>query len=187
MGEQGFWAETHLFQRIVTVGSRPVPSDGPGKEKLEQHVVDFDKIDENKNLFADIDVGFNTMGTTRPDAGSAENFVKIDHDIPLHVARLFKEANPSKPTHFCLLTSAGSSATSSFLYPKTKGLLEKHITELASTHVSIFRPAVLLHDGEKKGKAKNGRRGFCHNLQGSQPIDRRKSCIWNIYSGKGDD
>ncbi|CAK9201067.1 unnamed protein product, partial [Sphagnum jensenii] len=62
------------------------------------------------------------MGTTRPDAGSAENFVKIDHDIPLHVARLFKETNPSKPTHFCLLTSAGSSATSSFLYPKTKGL-----------------------------------------------------------------
>ncbi|KAH8943220.1 hypothetical protein BDL97_13G039500 [Sphagnum fallax] len=60
------------------------------------------------------------MGTTRPDAGSAENFVKIDHDIPLHVARLFKEANPSKPTHFCLLTSAGSSATSSFLYPRTE-------------------------------------------------------------------
>jgi oxidoreductase len=126
LGEQGLWAETHLFQRLVTVGSRSVPSDGPGKEKLELHVVDFDKIDENKNLFADIDVGFNTMGTTRPDAGSAENFVKIDHDIPLHVARLFKEANPSKPTHFCLLTSAGSSATSSFLYPRTyKGVVGK--------------------------------------------------------------
>ncbi|CAM6050704.1 unnamed protein product [Sphagnum compactum] len=145
-------AQSHLFQRIVTVGRRPVPYDGPGKEKLEQHVVDFDKIDENKDLFADIDVGFNTLGTTRADAGSAENFVKIDHDIPLHVARLFKEANPSKPTHFCLLTSAGSSATSSFLYPRTKGLLEKHITELGFTHVSIFRPAMLLHDGEKREK-----------------------------------
>ncbi|CAM6029077.1 unnamed protein product [Sphagnum balticum] len=90
------------------------------------------------------------MGTTCADAGSAENFVKIDHDIPLHVARLFKEANPSKPTHFCLLTSAGSSATSSFLYLRTKGLLEKHITELGFTHVSIFRRAVLLYDGEKR-------------------------------------
>jgi oxidoreductase len=145
-------AQSHLFQRIVTVGRRPVPYDDPGKEKLEQHVVDFDKIDENKDLFADIDVGFNTMRTTRADAGSAENFVKIDHDIPLHVARLLKEANPSKPTHFCLLTSAASSTTSSLLYPRTKGLLEKHITELGFTHVSIFRPAVLLHDGEKREK-----------------------------------
>ncbi len=37
-------AQSHLFQRLV-------PYDGPGKEKLEQHVVDFDKIDENKDLF----------------------------------------------------------------------------------------------------------------------------------------
>ncbi len=144
-------AHSHLFQRIGTVGRRlVVPYDGPGKEKPEEHVVDFDKIDENRDLFADIDVGFNTMGSTRADAASAENFVKIDHDIPLHVARLLKESNPSKPTHFCLLTSAGSSATSSFLYPRTKGLLEKHIRELGFTHVSIFRPAMLLYDGENR-------------------------------------
>jgi oxidoreductase len=70
--------------------------------------------------------------------------------FPFMWLRLFKDANPEKPTHFCLLTSAGSSATSSFLYPSTKGLLEKHITELGFTHVSIFRPAMLLHDGEKR-------------------------------------
>jgi oxidoreductase len=144
-------AQSHLFQRIVTVGHRPVPYDGPGKEKLEQHVVDFDKIDENKDLFADIDVGFNTMGTTHVQMQEVlKTLSKLIMIFPFMWLRLFKDANPSKPTHFCLLTSAGSSATSSFLYPRTKGLLEKHITELGFTHVSIFRPAMLLHDGEKR-------------------------------------
>ncbi|CAK9862776.1 unnamed protein product [Sphagnum jensenii] len=80
------------------------------------------------------------MGTTRADAGSAENFVKIDHDIPLHVARLFKEANPSKPTHFCLLTRAGSSATSSFLYPRTKGEKPRMAEGVFATICKVLNP-----------------------------------------------
>jgi oxidoreductase len=145
-------AQSEQFSRIVTMGRRVVAYDGPGKEKLDQHVVDFDKIDEHKALLENLDVGFNTMGTTAKDAGTPEQFIKIDHDIPLHVARLFKEANPSKPLHFCLLSSGGASATSSMLYPKTKGLLEQHITELGFAKLSIFRPGLLVYDGEKREK-----------------------------------
>ena len=148
-------AQSNHFNRIVTLGRRVVAYEGPGKEKLEQHVVDFDKIDEHKALFENLDVGFNTMGTTRADAGSPEQFIKIDHDIPLHVAQLFKDANPSKPLHFFLLSSGGASATSSMLYLKTKGLIEKDITELGFTTLSIFRPAFLVHDGgEKREKSR---------------------------------
>lgn len=145
-------AQSEQFSRVVTLGRRVVPYDGPGKEKLDQHVVDFDKIDEHKALLENLDVGFNTMGTTAKDAGTPEQFIKIDHDIPLRVARLFKEANPSKPLHFLLLSSGGASPTSSMLYPKTKGLLEQHITELQFAKLSIFRPGLLVYDGEKREK-----------------------------------
>lgn len=147
-------AQSNHFNRIVTLGRRVVAYEGPGKEKLEQHVVDFDKIDEHKALFENLDVGFNTMGTTRADAGSPEQFIKIDHDIPLHVARLFKDANPSKPLHFFLLSSGGASPTSSMLYLKTKGLIEKDITELGFTTLSIIRPGFLVYDGEKREKSR---------------------------------
>jgi oxidoreductase len=146
-------AQSNHFNRIVTLGRRAVAYEGPGKEKLEQHVVDFDKIDEHKALFENLDVGFNTMGTTRA-AGSPEQFIKIDHDIPLHVAQLFKDANPSKPLHFFLLSSGGASPTSSMLYLKTKGLIEKDITELGFTTLSIIRPGFLVDDGEKREKSR---------------------------------
>lgn len=147
-------AQSEHFTRIVTLGRRVVAYDGPGKEKLDQHIVDFDKIDEHKALLENLDVGFNTMGTTAADAGSSEQFTKIDHDIPLHVARLFKEANPSKPLHMLNLSSGGASATSSMLYPKTKGLLEQHISELGFAKVSIFRPGLLVCEGEKREKSR---------------------------------
>lgn len=149
-------AQSEHFTQIVTLGRRAVAYDGPGKEKLDQHVVDFDKLDEHKALLENLDVGFNTMGTTIADAGSPEQFTKIDHDIPLHVARLFKEANPSKPLHFLNLSSGGASVSSSMLYPKTKGLLEQHITELGFTKVSIFRPGLLVYEGEKREKLRVG-------------------------------
>uniref|UniRef100_A9SH94 NAD-dependent epimerase/dehydratase domain-containing protein n=1 Tax=Physcomitrium patens TaxID=3218 RepID=A9SH94_PHYPA len=147
-------SQSDHFSRIVTLGRRVVAYDGPGKEKLDQHVVDFGKIEEHKALLENLDVGFNTLGTTRADAGSDEQFIKIDHDIPLHVARLFKEANPSKPLHFCLLSSSGASASSSLLYPKTKGLIEQHISELGFAKLSIFQPGILVYDGEKREKTR---------------------------------
>jgi len=48
--------------------------------------------------------------------------------------------------HFNLVTSMGSNKNSFFLYPKTKGLAEDHIGELAYARYSIFRPAFLYCD-----------------------------------------
>jgi oxidoreductase len=145
-------AQSDHFTRIVTLGRRMVAYDGPGKEKLEQHVVDFAKIADHKELLENLDVGFNTIGTTAKDAGSSEQFIKIDHDIPVSVARLFRETNPSKPLHFCIVSGAGASPTASMLYPRSKGLVEQHITELGFEKLSIFRPGILVYDGEKREK-----------------------------------
>jgi hypothetical protein len=119
-------AQSHLFQRIVTVGHRPVPYDGPGKEKLEQHVVDFDKIDENKDLFADIDVGFNTMGTTHVQMQEVlKTLSKFDHDIPLHVASLVQGRKPRKTNSFLFADKCWILCNFIFSVSQYKGLVGK--------------------------------------------------------------
>jgi UDP-glucose 6-dehydrogenase len=53
-----------------------------GKEKLVQHVVDFEKLDDFKDKFANHDAAFICLGTTRKDAGSAvSSFVINFHEI----------------------------------------------------------------------------------------------------------
>lgn len=89
---------------IVTVGRRefPVPEDAPNKDKLIQHVVDMEKLDDRKDLFEGHNATFCCLGTTRKDAGSAvflslvnflieqEGFRKIDLDLVLKTGELSK-------------------------------------------------------------------------------------------------
>jgi oxidoreductase len=92
---------------------------------------------------------FICLGTTRAQAGSAANFVKIDHDYPLHASEIFKATNAS-PKHVLLVTAGGSNKNSWFLYPKTKGLLEENIRNLGFESYSIFHPALLIPDTEDR-------------------------------------
>lgn len=45
-----------------------------------------------------------------------------------------------------LLTAGGSNEKSFLLYPRTKGLIERHVTELGFDFLGIFRPNLLLFD-----------------------------------------
>jgi oxidoreductase len=136
--------ESPKFRTVTLITRRPLSEkellDWPNKEKLQVQIVDFDKLEDFKSVFKDKTIGFCTLGTTRALAGSAENFVKIDHDIPLKAATLFKESLLNKPGYFQLVTAGGSNKNSFFLYPKTKGLLEQR----------IIRPGLLLLEGQKR-------------------------------------
>ena len=81
-----------------------VPTEGPGKEKVQQKIVDFDNINDSKAAFADCDMAFCCLGTTRAKAG-AEGFVKVDFDYVVNSAKLLKENG--KCTDFHLVSSAG--------------------------------------------------------------------------------
>ena len=78
--------------------------DGPGKEKVEQKIVDFDKLDESKDAFADADLAFCCLGTTRAKAGK-EGFIKVDYDYVVNSAKILKENG--KCTDFHLVSSWG--------------------------------------------------------------------------------
>ncbi|KAG7172707.1 oxidoreductase HTATIP2-like isoform X2 [Homarus americanus] len=130
------------FSRIVLVTRRQLDIQS---EKVEQKIVDFEKLDDYKEAFGGAQVGFCCLGTTRGKAG-AKGFIHVDRDYVSHAARLLKEGGCS---HFHLVSSTGANKTSMFLYNKTKGEAEELVKELNFPRLSIYRPSLLLCDREE--------------------------------------
>ncbi|CAG5120154.1 unnamed protein product [Candidula unifasciata] len=132
-----------IFKKVVLVGRREIPLDvGP---EFEQKVVDFENIDDYKDVFKDLDTGFSCLGTTRGKSG-VQGFIRVDHDYVLMSAEVAK-AQGCK--HFSLVSSQGADKNSSFLYPRTKGQVEEALKVMHFDRLSIFRPGVLMVDREE--------------------------------------
>lgn len=110
--------------------------------KLTEHVVDFSKLDEFKDLING-DVLFSCLGTTLKDAGSKENQWKIDFDIPAEFA---VAAQKNGVKSLVLVSSYGASSKSSVFYSKMKGQLEDYIADLNFPQYIIFRPGPLIRE-----------------------------------------
>lgn len=104
-----------------------------------------DIIKESKDV-PDHSTFFSAFGTTRKIAGSAENFVKIDHGINYSC---FKAAKESGKYDTAMIVSSLSANKDSFLlYLKTKGQLEQDIIDLKFKRTIILRPGFLM--GQRK-------------------------------------
>lgn len=113
---------------------------GQSNPKVEELVVDFNKLSDFKNKLIADDV-YCTIGTTIKKAGSQEAFTKVDYEYPLQLAKIAKE-NGAK--HFLLMSSLGANAASGNFYLKTKGNLENALRDLHFESLSIFRPSILI-------------------------------------------
>merc|ERR1712228_332673 len=105
----------------------------------------------------DHDITFNTLGTKRAIAKTAENFRKVDLYMVRDSAILSKKAAIK---HFSLCSSSGANAnlwandwkiTHGLLYLKVKGQAENAVIEQKINRVSIFRPGFLARDGNTDG------------------------------------
>ena len=83
---------------------------------------------------------FCCLGTTRAQAGGAEQFKQQDRDLIILVARRAREAGVSS---FQLVSSGGADANSSFLYMQCKGQIEQEVTALGFPQLAIWRPGFL--------------------------------------------
>jgi len=115
--------------------------------ELHQVIVDYDHLDQYKEVFQNQDNIYCCLGTTRAAAGSPEAFKKVDYDYVVNSAVLAKESNIP---HFSLVSSIGANANSSLLYPQTKGRAEEKIKALNFPRVSIFQPSVLKDRGNEQ-------------------------------------
>jgi len=114
--------------------------------KVEQVVVDFEKIGDYKQQLAGIDKAFCTLGSTRKKAGSAEAFRKIDRDYVTNTARVLKEGGTRE---FGLMTAGGADKNSMFLYNQVKGEVEEDCKAIGFERLAIFRPGLLITPREE--------------------------------------
>jgi len=92
---------------------------------------------------------FCALGTTRSQAGSAENFRKVDLTFVSNAAKVSKESGVSE---FSLVSAQGANAGlwssdfkpfHGFLYSKTKGMAENAVKQQGFKYSTIMRPGLL--------------------------------------------
>ncbi|MCX6307071.1 MAG: oxidoreductase [Bacteroidetes bacterium] len=139
-----------LYGKVIAVVRKPMEL---VQTKLEQHVVDFDKLPEAlRNLKADH--GYCALGTTIKVAGSKEKQYIIDHD---YVVAFAKGCMTAGVDRFAVVSSIGANAKSSNFYLRTKGETEQDLGKLPFKGLFILQPSFLLGDrkesrpGEKAG------------------------------------
>ena len=87
------------------------------------------------------DILISTFGTTIRNAGSQDEFVRVDHDIPLEISKMAKEEGCKT---MILVSSVGADSGSKYFYTRMKGLLEEAIKDLEFETFHIIRPSLLL-------------------------------------------
>lgn len=127
------------YEKVVTVTRRSLELT---HEKLEQHVIILDELEQYEDIFA-VDTVFCTLGTTMKKAKTKEQFVKVDFEYPLQAAKLAKE---KRVNQFFIVTAMGSNQHSPFFYSQVKGNVEAAIRELSLPTLYIIRPSLLLGD-----------------------------------------
>lgn len=142
--------EAEHICKVVTLTRRPAPHASP---KVDNRVVDFDRLENHASLFA-ADLLFSCLGTTRKQAGSVAARRKVDLDYQYRAAQLAADRGVR---HYLLVSSSGAHVKSRNPYLQMKGELEEKVQHLPFARISIFQPSLLLGQrpefrfGEKLG------------------------------------
>lgn len=128
--------------RVVVIARR---STGVDHAKLEEHLLDLGALETHEQLFS-VDQIVCTLGTTIRQAGSPEQFRKVDHHYPVTAARLGLARGAR---HYLIVTALGASTRSRFFYNRVKGEVESDLRALSYRSLTILRPSLLLGDRQE--------------------------------------
>ncbi len=119
---------------------------GETDTKLEEHIVDFNNLNEWKNKVTG-DEFFSCLGTTIKKAGSKDAQYKIDFTYQFETA---KAAAENGVKNYLLVSSTGANSRSGNFYLRIKGELEEKISILPFDKIRIFQPSILVGEREEK-------------------------------------
>jgi len=159
-------------ERYSTVKVFHRRSTGIRHRKLEEYIIDFDKIETWCNQLTGDEL-YSAMGTTIRKAGIKEAQYKIDVTYPLKVAEAAASNGVKK---YSLVSSAGADKDSKLFYPRIKGELDEAVKELSFDRITIMRPSILEGDrqesrpGERFGLAVMRLAGKIPGLKKYRPI-----------------
>jgi uncharacterized protein YbjT (DUF2867 family) len=129
--------EANDIGRVFAATRRPLGREHP---RLANRIVQFDKIESQlKGLTCHVAVC--CLGTTRRQAGSAEEFRRVDLDCVMAFARAAKEAQAKR---FIVVSSVGADAQSTHLYLRTKGEMEEAVAGVGFASTEILQPGLLM-------------------------------------------
>lgn len=108
-------------------------------DKLTQIISNFEDLEKNQDKLVG-DVLFSCLGSTKRKTPDPKEYYKIDHDYPVLGATLALN-NGMKFIH--IVSSLGSSSSSSNSYLKMKGETEDDICKLKFQGIHIYRPSLI--------------------------------------------
>jgi uncharacterized protein YbjT (DUF2867 family) len=140
-------AVTHeAFTQVIAPTRRPLPRHSkltnPVSERLENFLPEVPAWRVDAVLCA--------LGTTSAKAGSKGAFRQVDYVLPLAFARL---AHQQGAETFALVSAIGADVNSSFLYPKTKGEVERDMKLVGFRSLTILRPSIIGGEREDSRRA----------------------------------
>ncbi|WP_413662572.1 NAD(P)H-binding protein [Microbulbifer sp. CNSA002] len=173
-------AGEEVFDEVLILTRRPKAT---ASQKIHNHIIDFDRLDEAAPLFQGNTL-FSCLGTTRKQAGSLAAQHKVDVEYQYQAAQLAAEAGVS---HYLLVSSSGANASSASAYLRMKGELEEKIKKLPFKRISILQPSLLLGDranarpGEKIGGTLLPLICMLPGLRRYRPIEGREVAKKMVY------
>ena len=129
--------EANDVARVFAATRRPLGREHP---RLANRIVQFDKIESQlKGLTCHVAVC--CLGTTRRQAGSPEEFRRVDLNCVMAFARAAKEAQAKR---FIVVSSVGADAQSTNFYLRTKGEMENAVASVGFVSTDILQPGLLM-------------------------------------------
>ncbi|MBT2693858.1 oxidoreductase [Bacillus sp. ISL-55] len=137
-----FLLNANEYDKVVSIVRRPIGIEHP---KLDERIVNFDQLEQDKEVFSVDDV-FCALGTTIKKAETKEAMWKVDVDYPVGIAKL---ASSNGARKFLLVSSMNANPDSPIFYSKMKGQLEEEIKQIPFKTTAIFRPSLLLGERDE--------------------------------------
>ncbi len=126
------------YSTVKVLTRRPLPIKD---NRIQEIVMNLDDMEERKAELGAHDY-YCCLGTTMRKAGSKENFIKIDHDYPVTLAKIALE-HPEFD-QYLIVTAVGANSSSPLFYNEVKGKVEDSLKELGIAKLHIFQPSLLL-------------------------------------------
>ncbi|MCX5866538.1 MAG: oxidoreductase [Proteobacteria bacterium] len=136
-----FLLESDRYEKVITLIRKLLITE---HQKLEQHEIVFDRLEQYPELIAANDI-FCCLGTTIKQAGSQKAFSQVDFTYPYETA---KAARRNGAESLSIITAIGANPNSPFFYNRVKGNVENTVSRLGFPRFYIFRPSLLL--GERR-------------------------------------
>lgn len=134
------------IHRVISISRRSIPRpSGPLGGKLKEVLVsDLSELSVHQAELQG-DLYFCCLGTTTKNAGSQENFRKVDYQA---VVEFGKIAQAHQAKSLTVISASGANAQSLIFYNRVKGETEAALRDLHLQRLVIFRPGLLI--GERK-------------------------------------